>query len=131
MGLLETIGLWLINEAKATALGTDIFLDYTPPDGNCITLYEYGDTPQTLQVNALHRGIQVQVRNTSSSTAKQFSWELYKLFKEHQDEDARINFTPSSWGQVLLRTAPMKLKVDDKNQIYWTFNLGITTNILG
>ena len=130
MGLLESLGLWLINEQKAVAVGVDLYYDYAPPTGDCISIYEYGQAPSTLRVDALHRGIQIQVRNQKADVAKSLSWNLFHLFRDSQAEDARIDLAPGLWGQVSLRTGPMKLKVDDKGQVYWVFNLGITSNIL-
>lgn len=126
MDLLEAIGAWLIKMNRATAIGTDLFFEYAPPEGNCITIYEYGGSAQPIQVKALNRGIQICIRDTDAEQALTNAWDIYDLLQRSQQEDGRVDFTDSFWGQVHLRTSPLKLKVDEKGQITWVFNLGIT-----
>ena len=128
--LLLDIVTFLVANGAATADGKDIFRDFTPehPD-SLVVLQEYKGDPVSLQDAAVHRSVQISARNKDANTARQKALGIFKAFQEAQGEDARVQLTPTRWGQVYLRQPPFMLKRDEDNRTYYAFNIGITTTI--
>lgn len=116
----------LINYLKAAELvsgdGTDAFRDFTPdkPD-NVVILREYAGIPGLADV----RSVQVVVRNTDASSAKDKAWSIYNALDV--PEDRIIDVSTSRWGVIQARQTPFKIGIDERNRYQWGFNLAITT----
>lgn len=130
MGLL----LCLIEYCVACDLclgdGEDCFRDFMPeePD-NVVVFYEYSGDPPSPFTNAVHRSVQVKVRNKDAEVARRKAVQICDAFRL-TTEDRQIYFIDSLWGQVYIRQTPFKLSQDDSGRTTYCFNLGITTNII-
>ncbi len=128
--LLLDIVSFLIAKQIVTADGTDVFRDFTPeaPD-SLVALHEYSGSPASLYDPAVHRSVQILVRDLDADMARQKAVNIFKAFQEEQDDDGRVDLTPTRWGQVYLRQPPFLMRRDENNRVYYTFNIGITTTI--
>lgn len=127
MTLLEDIIAYLVGLNLVAGEGVDAFRDFVPdePD-NVVCLYEYTGDPVSRYSDAVHRSVQVIVRNKSAAKAQSLAKELLSAFRQ-SDGALRIDFTPSRWGQVHVRQTPHKIKQDERDRTQYGFNLGITT----
>lgn len=130
MTLLEDIVAYLTELKLIEGDGIDTFRDFKPetPD-NIVSLHEYKGDPTSPFTNAVHRSVQVVVRNTKATEAQALAKRLCQAFMTDR-EDRRIDFTPERWGQVYVRNTPHKFQQDESDRIHYGFNLGITTSIL-
>ncbi len=128
--LLLDIVSFLIAKQIVIADGTDVFRDFTPeaPD-SLVALHEYSGSPASLYDPAVHRSVQILVRDPDADMARQKAVNIFKAFQEEQDDDGRVDLTPTRWGQVYLRQPPFLMKRDENNRVYYAFNIGITTTI--
>lgn len=128
--LLLDIVTFLVSKNRAAGDGIDVFRDFTPeePD-SAIVLHEYPGDPASLYDDAVHRSVQISVRNKKADVARQNALEIFKTFRDAQNEDGKILLTTDRWGQVYLRQTPFFLKRDENNRTLYAFNIGITTTI--
>lgn len=128
--LLLDIVSFLIAKQIVIADGTDAFRDFTPeaPD-SLVALHEYSGNPASLYDPTVHRSVQVLVRDLDADEARQKAVNIFKAFQEEQDDDGRVDLTPTRWGQVYLRQPPFLMRRDENNRAYYAFNIGITTTI--
>lgn len=129
MTLLKDIIKYLTSLGIIQGDGVDAYRDIMPdiPD-NVVSLYEYKGDPALPHTEAVHRSVQVVVRNKSAASALAKAMELCNTFRK-SDEAQRIDFTPTRWGQVHVRNTPIKIKQDERGRTQCGFNLGITTII--
>lgn len=127
MSLLEDIISYFKSEGLIEGDGVDAFRDFKPesPD-NIVSLHEYKGDPISPYTDVVHRSVQVLVRNSSATAAKELANKLFSSLRKH-DGAQRINLTGERWGQIHLRQAPFKISQDEKNRTHYGFNLGITT----
>lgn len=125
--LLLDIVTFLTNNNIVQGDGIDAFRDFMPdsPD-NVVALHEYKGDPPVHYDTAVHRSVQVSVRNKDADEARLKCLSIFKLL---QSDNLIINFTPDRWGQVHLRQPPFKLRHDEKDRVTYAFNFGITTTI--
>ena len=91
-----------------------------------VAVYEYTGQNPILQIDGSNRSIQIVVRSASDATARQ---RISALYKSLLTEDGQIHLTPTRWGLLSMRQSPFKLKVDERQLIYYCFNLSIITYI--
>lgn len=110
---------------KSKNVNTLIFRDTMPdkPD-NAIALYEYQGSRDFPQIEGATRPVQVVVRDKSATAAKVLARQLYNLL---QTDDSILYLTAERWATVYLKEPPFKLKADDKDRIYYCFNVITTT----
>lgn len=119
--LLVDIENFLISNSIAITDGVDIFRDFVPPEPeNVIVISEYAGIPIPL---CSVRSLQVKVRNTSNSNAKQKAWDIYNLLNSQEDI---VQFTPERWAVLNLRQTPFKVD-STQTTVTWCFNIGVTT----
>ena len=107
--------------------GIDAFRDYVPPmPDDIVYLTEYQGSPPLFYEPAVHRSVQVSVRDKNADAARRKALEICKLL---QTDSTRVDFTEERWGTVSIRQTPFKLKTDDSGRVTYAFNIGITTNI--
>lgn len=130
MTLLELLVTYCAAKGVLVGDGVDAFRDFMPdaPD-NVVVFHEYSGDHISQFTTAVHRSVQVKVRNKSSTEARAKAIELMRVFKA-APESLRIDFTDAHWGQVYIRQAPFKLSQDTSDRTTYCFNLGITTNIV-
>ena len=110
---------------KSKNVNTLIFRDTMPdkPD-NAIALYEYQGSKDFPQIDGATRPVQIVVRDKSATAAKVLARQLYNLL---QTDDSILYLTAERWAIVYLKEPPFKLKADDKDRIYYCFNVITTT----
>lgn len=125
--LLLDMVLFLKNNGIVQDDGVDAFRDFTPeaPD-SLVALHEYKGDPAVPYDPAVHRSVQVTVRDKNADKARQKALEIFKLLTS---ENLIVNFTPTRWGQVYLRQTPFKLGQDKNDRVTYAFNIGVTTTI--
>lgn len=125
--LLEDLGSYLIAGGIGTQDGVDVFRDFEPPEpANCVILAEYAGAPMNpVEPQIVLRSVQVTVRNTSTKNARLQAWEAYKLFatptREFMIAGRSMNCYP--------RGTPIRRKIDKSGNHYWSFNMGVLTNL--
>ena len=129
MTLLEDIVAYLTVKELIEGDGVDTFRDFKPetPD-NIVSLHEYKGDNVSPYTDVVHRSVQIVVRNKSATAAQALAKELCKAFISSEDNQ-RIDFTPTRWGQVHVRQTPYKFSQDESDRTHYGFNLGITTTI--
>lgn len=130
MSLLEALIEYCVRKGLLIGDGEDSFRDFMPdaPD-NVVVFYEYSGNALSPYIDAVHRSVQVKVRNKNAEGARDKALQLCRAFYT-QKETLRIDFTDTIWGQVYVRQPPFKLLQDESDRVTYCFNLGITTNIL-
>lgn len=130
MTLLEALIEYCVSKSVLVGDGEDSFRDFTPeaPD-NVVVFHEYAGDPASQFTSAVHRSVQVKVRNKGAEAARSKALQVCNLFRT-EAEDLRIDFSSTLWGQVYVRQLPFKLSQDESDRVTYCFNLGITTNIL-
>lgn len=130
MTLLECLVTYGVSKGVLVGDGIDSFRDFMPdtPD-NVVVFHEYAGDPVSQFTDAVHRSVQIKVRNKNATDARNKVVALAGIFKS-ASESLRIDFTESLWGQVYIRQTPFKLSQDTSDRVTYCFNLGITTNIL-
>ena len=128
--LLEQLVAYCVNSGVLVGDGEDAFRDYMPeiPDA-LVAFHEYTGDPLSQLTSAVHRSVQVKVRDTSADAARNKALQVLQLFIS-ESESRRVDFSEDAWGQVYVRQPPFKLQQDNSNRVTYCFNLGITTNIL-
>lgn len=127
MTLLKALTGFIIASEKATTDGVDIFRDYTPEDpDHIVVLNEYAGDSDAPHDDAVHRSVQILVRDNSPVVAKQKATDIYKLLKT---DNRIVHFNSEWWGQVYLRQTPFKVRTDANDRVLYGFNAGITTRI--
>lgn len=130
MTLLEALIAYGVSKNVLIGDGDDSFRDFTPPTPDSVVVFhEYAGDPVSQFTAAVHRSVQVTVRDKNAEAARAKALQVASIFKS-STEDLRINFTKDLWGQVYIRQMPFKLKHDESDRIVYCFNLGITTNII-
>lgn len=125
--LLNDMVDYLVVNGLATGFGQDTFADFDPDSPDfAIILTEYQGSPQPINVTAVHRSVQVKVRDTDDNVELVIEriWKIYKLFRV---DNHFIELNNDRWGQFYLRQPPFKSGYDEKNRVSYTFNMGITT----
>jgi hypothetical protein len=124
--LTEDIATYLITKGKATALGTDVFLDARPssPD-NIIVISEYAGEPSGI-MDDLSRRIQVLVRNGSYESCRSNIWEIYNLLN-NPDDRAITAGDRKGWFRAL--QSPFKLRTDENGRTLFVFNLEVVISV--
>lgn len=125
--LLLDIVTYLTAEGAIQGDGIDAFRDFIPesPD-NIVALNEYAGSPIVPYEDAVHRSVQISVRNTSADVARTKALEIFRLLRS---DNLIVDFTPERWGQVYLRQPPFRSKTDSADRVTYSFNIGITTTI--
>jgi hypothetical protein len=116
-------------ETFYTALGlvsAGTFFRDTMPDkpDSSTALYEYGSSLPVPQIAGALRSIQVVTRDLNATTAKT---KARALFNALETEDGILYLTVDRWTTISLKQLPFKLKVDDKERVYYCFNLDVIT----
>lgn len=125
--LLLDIVTYLTTQGAVEGDGIDTFRDFIPekPD-NIVAITEYTGSPTVPYEPAVHRSVQVSVRNLSADKARVKALEIFKLM---QSDNLIVDFTPERWGQVYLRQPPFRSKTDSSDRVIYSFNMGITTTV--
>lgn len=130
MTLLEALIQYGVTQGVLVGDGVDSFRDFTPPSpDNVVVFHEYAGDPTSQFTAAVHRSVQVSVRDKNAEAARAKALQVVGIFKS-STEDLRIDFSEDLWGQVYIRQMPFKLTHDESDRIVYCFNLGITTNII-
>lgn len=130
MTLLEYLISYGVTKGVLAGDGIDSFRDFTPSSPDTVVVFhEYAGDPISPFTDAVHRSVQVKVRDKNAEAARAKALQVVSIFKS-STEDLRINFSEDTWGQVYVRQMPFKLMHDESDRIVYCFNLGITTNIL-
>lgn len=127
--LLLDIVTYLTSKGVIEGDGIDTFRDFVPeaPD-SLVSITEYSGSPGVKFDPAVHRSVQISVRDKRADVARSKSLEIYKVLVS-ETEDGRIDFTPERWGQVSLRQPPFRMKTDASDRVTYGFNIGVTTTI--
>lgn len=124
--LLMDFRTYFVNASLTTE--KDCSIDTMPSSSNSpkthIAIYEYMGMQGPAQIEGAHRSIQIVVRDKNSNTARSKAKELHRSL---MTEDHIIQLTDERWGMLYLRQPPFRFKVDENQQVYYAFNLGITT----
>lgn len=125
--LLLDIVIFLTNRGVIQGDGVDAFRDFVPeaPD-SIIAVTEYKGSPTVPYDSAVHRSVQISVRDPNADAARSKALEIFKQF---QSENHIVAFTEDRWGQVYLRQTPFRSSTDSSDRVFYTFNMGITTTI--
>lgn len=125
--LVSDIGEYLVSKGRATAIGTDLFLDYMPnePD-SAICITEYGTAGIPVAVSALSRRVQIFVRDIKASQAKRKVWEIFNDLDRPQD-DRQFHLTPTRWTMAMAIQQPTPLGPDKNSRFQYVFNVVFTT----
>lgn len=128
MTLLEDLVAFFTSKGDIEGDGIDAFRDFQPetPD-NIVSFHEYAGDPVSLFTDAVHRSVQIVVRNKSANDARTKALSLYNTLLNAADQAGRVDFTAARWGQVYLRQTPYKFSQDKSDRVLYGFNLGITT----
>lgn len=130
MTLLEALVQYGVTQGVLVGDGVDSFRDFTPPTPDHVIVFtEYAGDPVSQFTDAVHRSVQVSVRDKNAEAARAKALQIVGIFKS-STEDLRINLSEDLWCQVYIRQMPFKLKHDESDRIVYCFNLGITTNII-
>lgn len=130
MTLLEYLVSYGVANGVLIGDGVDSFRDFMPPSpDSVVAFHEYAGDPVSPFTSAVHRSVQVKVRDVSAEAARTKALQVVGIFKS-STEDLRINFSGDTWGQVYIRQMPFKLEHDESDRVTYCFNLGITTNII-
>jgi len=128
--LLLDIISFLTDMNIVTGDGVDAFRDFIPEEPeSLVALIEYRGDPAIPVDPSVHRSVQVSTRDKDADLARQKALDIFKVFVDNQDENCRIDFTDTRWGQIYLRQTPFRYKTDENNRAYYCFNIGITTTI--
>lgn len=127
--LLLDIVLYLTSNSLVVGDSIDTFRDFIPdkPD-NLVALVEYKGSPAVAFDPAVHRSVQVSVRDKDADIARSKALAIYKALQSDK-ENLRVDFTEDRWGQVYLRQSPFRLDTDVSERVTYAFNIGITTTI--
>lgn len=128
--LLLDIVTFLTHNEVIEGDGIDTFRDFIPeqPD-NLVAVTEYKGSPAEAFDPAVHRSVQVSVRNKSADKARSKALSIFKVFQANIGDTRRVDFTDERWGQVYLRQTPYRVSTDTSDRVTYAFNLGITTTI--
>jgi hypothetical protein len=127
--LLLDIVQYFVSLGLAEDDGVDCFRDFSPEDPDeVIVIYEYGSSAPTSFDALVKRSVQITTRSRDPDVAREKAIKLYNSLKTY-DQANRIDFTSSSWGQVTLRNAPFKIKIDENDRFVYGFNVGIATTV--
>lgn len=130
MSLLEALIGYGVAHGALKGDGIDSFRDFTPPNPDSVVVFhEYAGDPISPFTDAVHRSVQVKVRDKNAEAARAKALQVLGLFKSNT-ENLRVDFSKDLWGQVYIRQMPFKLTHDESDRVIYCFNLGITTNIL-
>ena len=130
MTLLEALISYGVASSVLAGDGVDSFRDFMPPSPDTVVVFhEYSGDPVSPFTDAVHRSVQVKVRDKSAEAARAKALQVVGIFKS-STEDLRIDFSKDLWGQVYVRQMPFKLTHDESDRVIYCFNLGITTNII-
>lgn len=114
----------LANTSVATAYGTDIFKDFTPPTpDSLVTVKEYEGSMPGMQISGATRQIQIQGVSKSYSTAKTKAQAIFNLLRSEEI----VNLTAERWCVVYISTPPVKQYVDEQSRVHFGFNVSMTT----
>lgn len=128
--LLLDIARFFAANSVVQGSGIDTFLDFAPPEpDNLVYLMEYEGDPAIPWDKHVHRSVQITTRAKSAEYARLWSRDLFKTLQNAMDEDRRVQFTSTRFGQVYLRQPPFRMQMDENTRTYFTFNVGITTTI--
>lgn len=125
--LLLDIVIFLTSKGIVEGDGIDAYRDFIPemPD-NLVAITEYKGSPPVHYEEAVHRSVQISVRNKDADAARRKALEIYKALKS---DNTIVQFTPERWGQVTLRQSPFRSNTDSSDRVTYAFNTGITTTI--
>lgn len=128
MELIEEIATYIINSGEATALATDIFLNFTPknPDESVfVKEYNLSDTSSDGEYGV--RDIQISNRSKSKTTCRSNSNALIALFKATDKQ-----LTLPVRGKVIcnIKNRPLPIDNDDQGRVVYGFNISITTTLI-
>ena len=130
MSLLESLISYGVSKGILIGDGEDSFRDFMPEAPDAVVVFaEYAGNPVSQYTDAVHRSVQVKVRDITAEGARIKAVNLMRIFSS-PSEDLRVDFTDGLWGQVYVRQTPFKLMQDESDRVTYCFNLGITTNIL-
>lgn len=130
MTLLQLLIEYGVDKGILAGDGIDSFRDFMPEKPCMVTVFaEYSGGPVSQYIDAVHRSVQVKVRDVDAESARSAAVQLFNIFRA-TSENLRIDFTDELWGQVYIRQTPFKLEQDEQDRVTYCFNLGITTNIL-
>jgi hypothetical protein len=126
MSAAKDIADYFINQTQATAIGTDIFVNFLPPDiDNCIVIYDTGGPPSDKafgdkEVAFKYPRIQVRVRNTNIVTAESKAGTLHGLLDGWNG--ATLNSVVYLDAECI-ESQPFFLIMDDLNRTNFVFNV--------
>lgn len=121
--LLLDFVTFMTNKALVKGDGIDAFRDAAPeePD-SAVIVYEYQGT--YVNEDLAGRSIQIVARDKSATKAKE---KARAIFNSFNNNDEKIFLTATRWCVMSIRQAPFKIKVDNKNRVYYGFNIGVNT----
>lgn len=119
--LLEDLSTYFTASGMNTVCYRDTMLD---DQDDAVALYEYNGQTFAPQVSGANRSVQVVCRSKSPTTAKEQARLLYHALEV---EDGILNLTASRWTMVDLASPPFKLKIDEKDRVYYCFNIKFIT----
>lgn len=101
------------------------FRDTIPdlPD-TAVAIYEYAGLAGVPQIPSVDRSIQIVTRDLSATNARSKCFDFYHAL---QSDEGIVNLTDTRWCMLIPKQPPFKLKVDDKERIYYCFNIELTT----
>ncbi|MNU64663.1 hypothetical protein D3C71_539450 [compost metagenome] len=91
-----------------------------------IMITEYIGSPLVSQIDGAVRSIQILVRDKQDRLERARD-KAHDLFNSLRTADSVVQLTALRWGVVTLRNAPIKVRTDTGNRVYYGFNLAIVT----
>lgn len=128
-GAAYDIAKYICDTLSLGTFGTTVFCNTMPasPD-NLISTYEYGGAPSSMPMGSVpasaieHPSVQVEVRNTSSRTARSTAYTIYKALDGLGD----VTLQGVTYMHMFALQPPFPLEVDANNRTIFAFNLWIS-----
>lgn len=127
---LTDLGNFLIDNDFGTEINTDVFLDFVPGEpSSLIGLLEYDSGRFNRLEKTVDRKVQINCVGDDVFSVREEINDIYNFLTDYSTDDEGIYITSSNRIFIFnpLGT-PFKLKVDEKNRVFYVLNVLITTN---
>jgi hypothetical protein len=121
---------YVVAQGKATALGTDVFLEGMPPTPDkCLAITDTGGPKPVEGATAIERHLQLRFRSSheqaagsGSPEAHDWAWQVFGLFQLEEGRTITVNgrtYTP------VPMQLPFPMGPDETGRPQWVFNLSV------
>lgn len=127
MDLLNDLAGYLIENNIGKVIGEDIWLDFTPDEGNqIIVLSEYSGPKTQIKVDAYQRRVQIKVRDKDAENCKALIWSIFNLLNDVEKDNEVLTTSGRAMVTHPLQV-PFRLTIDEMNRFVYAYNLSIAT----